>query len=87
MTKINWKVRLKNKVFWATAIPTVLLLIHQILRMFGVEFDYIGLSEELMDIFNTAFILLGLVGIVNDPTTSGFEDSEQAMEYDKPKGE
>ena len=87
MTKINWKVRLKNRMFWATAIPTLMLLVYQVLKIFGIDFDYIGLSEQIMEIFGTVFILLGLAGIVNDPTTSGFSDSDQAMTYEKPKGE
>ena len=35
--KINWTVRLKNKTFWLTAIPALLLLGSQILALFGVS--------------------------------------------------
>lgn len=87
MTKINWKVRLKNRMFWATMIPALILLVYQVLKMFGIDFDYVGLSEQIMEIFSTVFLILGLAGIVNDPTTSGFSDSEQALTYEKPKGE
>ena len=31
--------------------------------------------------------LLVLLGVVNDPTTAGFKDSEKALAYDKPKEE
>ena len=31
------------------------------------------------------FLLLAILGIVNDPTTAGTSDSAQAMTYQKPK--
>lgn len=82
---INWKVRLKNKTFWLTAVPAVLLLASQVLRLFGVEWDYSGLAEQLTAIVGTSFAILALLGVVNDPTTQGVADSEQAMTYEAPK--
>ena len=87
MGKINWKVRLKNKMFWLTLIPALIMLAYLVLKLFGIEFDYVGLTDQVMEIFGTLFAILGLIGIVNDPTTSGLSDSEQALTYDKPKGE
>ena len=83
--KINWKVRVKNKVFWLTLIPLALLLIQQVLTLFGIDFDYTIISEQLLAIVGTVFAILGLIGIVNDPTTAGVSDSDRAMEYDKPQ--
>ena len=37
---INWKVRIKNKTFWLSLIPTVLVLIQLVMRTFGVELDF-----------------------------------------------
>ena len=71
---INWRVRLKNKTFWLTAVPAALLLISQILKLFGVEWDYTGLAEQLTAIAGTIFAILALLGVVNDPTTSGVSD-------------
>ena len=82
---INWKVRLKNKTFWLTAVPAVLLLASQVLRLFGVEWDYSGLAEQLTAIVGTSFAILALLGVVNDPTIQGVADSEQAMTYEAPK--
>ena len=82
---INWKVRLKNKTFWLTAVPAVLLLASQILKLFGVEWDYTGLSEQLTAIVGTIFAILALLGVVNDPTTQGVGDSQQALTYETPK--
>lgn len=82
---INWKVRLKNKTFWLTAVPAVLLLISQVLKLLGVEWDYTGLAEQLTAIVGTIFAILALMGVVNDPTTQGVGDSRQALDYDRPK--
>jgi phi LC3 family holin len=73
--KINWKVRLKNKYFWFAAIPVLLLLIKQILELFGVSLDLSGIEGQLLDIVETVFIGLALAGVVVDPTTAGIFDS------------
>ena len=83
--KINWKVRLKNKNFWITLIPTVLLLVQPILALLGVEIDLGEVGNALLAIVDGVFVLLALLGIVTDPTTNGISDSEQAMTYEKPK--
>lgn len=85
MKKINWKVRLANKSFWVAIIPAVLLLSQQILKVFGVDFDYTQISSELVAIVGTVFVVLSILGIVVDPTTKGIKDSEQALTYTKPK--
>ena len=36
---INWKVRIKNKVFWVSFIPAVLLLIQAIAAIFDYVLD------------------------------------------------
>ena len=84
--KINWDVRIKNKTFWIAFIPAVLLLVQQVCAIFGVAIDIAGLSEQLLGIVGTVFVILALLGIVTDPTTKGVSDSDQAMTYDKPKG-
>ena len=83
--KINWTVRIKNKAFWVTIIPAVLLLAQQICAMFGVELNIAGVSNQLVSIVGTVFGILTLIGVVNDPTTSGMSDSKQAMTYEVPK--
>ena len=83
--KINWTVRIKNKLFWVAIIPAVLLLVKQICALFGVTLEIAGLSEQLTDIIGTVFSVLALLGVVVDPTTSGASDSEQALTYTEPK--
>lgn len=83
--KINWKVRLKNKYFWLALIPALLLLVQQVLGVFGVPLDASELQEQLIAIVGTVFTLLALVGVVNDPTTEGISDSNNALSYTEPK--
>ena len=82
---INWKVRIKNKTFWLSLIPTVLVLIQLVMRTFGVELDFGDVGNNLIAIVNTVFVLLGILGVVVDPTTVGITDSSQAMTYTEPK--
>lgn len=83
---INWKVRLKNKTFWITAIPALLLVITSVLKIFGVDIDLTSLNDQLIDVVFAVFSLLAALGVVTDHTTEGFGDSEQALEYEIPKG-
>ena len=82
---INWKVCIKNKAFWLSIIPALLLLAQQICALFGVTIEVDGLGEQLVSIAGTVFAILAIVGVVNDPTTAKLSDSAQAMSYDKPK--
>lgn len=82
---INWAVRFKNKQFWISFIPAVLLLVQVVAAVFGFELDLGDLGNRLLDVANALFAVLALLGIVTDPTTSGVSDSAQALTYDKPK--
>lgn len=85
MTKINWVVRFKNKAFWLSLIPAVLLLIQVIAEPFGYNWDFVVLNTQLAAIVNALFAVLSILGVVVDPTTSGISDSDQAMDYLLPK--
>ena len=84
MDKINWKVRIKNKVFWIALIPAVLLLIQTGCSVFGVELDFGNLQDKLLAVVNALFAVLVILGIVADPTTEGLGDSKRAMSYEEP---
>lgn len=83
--KINWKVRIKNKNFWITAIPAAVLLVQAILAVFGVTIDAGEIGNKLLIVVDAAFALLVGLGVLIDPTTAGLSDSEQAMTYQTPK--
>lgn len=84
---VNWTVRVKNKTFWLTLIPAVLLLAQVVAAVFGVTLELGGLGDKLLDVVNALFAVLAILGVVTDPTTAGVKDSAQAMTYTKPKGE
>ena len=82
---INWKVRLKNKLFWLSMIPALLLLAQVVAGIFGFTLELEGLQAKLLDLVNAVFAVLTLLGVVADPTTEGISDSKLALSYDEPK--
>ena len=82
---INWKVRLKNKNFWISLIPALLLLIQAVAYVFGFTLDLSELGDKILAVVNALFTVLAILGIVTDPTTDGVSDSALAMMYDEPK--
>ena len=82
---INWKVRIKNKAFWVSLIPAVLLLFQVIAAVFGYTLDLGDLGNKLLAVVNALFAVLAILGVVTDPTTAGVGDSTQALTYTEPK--
>lgn len=92
---INWKVRIRNPLFWVQVLLAVLM---PILAYMGLTVEDLTswtiLGETLMEAVKNPYVL-GLVVVsvwnaVNDPTTEGMGDSELAKSYIKPhsdKGE
>lgn len=76
--KINWKLRLQSKFFWVALISLIVLLTQQL------GFDIFPKNWE--EVLNTVLSILILLGVINDPTTAGLNDSKQAMDYLRPKG-
>lgn len=85
--KVNWLVRIKNKTFWITLIPALVLLIQVVADTLGYRLDLGELGNKLIEVINALFTVLAILGIVTDPTTSGLSDSKQALTYTKPKKE
>lgn len=81
---INFTARIKNKTFWLTLIPAVLLLVQVCAAPFGYQWDFGVLNEQLAAIVNALFAVLAILGVVVDPTTAGVGDSKRAMAYEKP---
>lgn len=82
--KINWLVRVKNRAFWLSAIPALLLVIQAIAAVFNVQIDLGDLGQKLLYVVNAVFAFLTILGIVTDPTTEGLGDSDRAMTYTEP---
>lgn len=85
MSNINWIVRIKNKNFWISLIPAVLLLVQVVAAVFGFTLELGELGDKLLAVVNALFAVLTILGIVTDPTTAGIGDSKLAMTYTKPK--
>ena len=82
---INFTARIKNKTFWLTLIPAVLLLVQVVAAPFGYQWDFGVMNDQLAAIINALFAVLAILGIVTDPTTAGVSDSKLALSYDEPK--
>lgn len=85
MDKINWKVRILNKTFWLTLVPALALLLQTFLAVFNVRLELGETIDKLLVFINALFVVLVIVGVVNDPTTAGLSDSERALTYTEPK--
>ncbi|MBE5884404.1 MAG: phage holin [Lachnospiraceae bacterium] len=62
-----------------------LLLAQAVATVFGYTFDFGEIGSKLIDVVNALFVVLAIIGVVNDPTTSGISDSRQALTYEAPK--
>ena len=78
MKNINWKLRFKNKATLLAIAGTLILLAQQL----GLK-----LPDNIADVVNTFLTLLVLLGVINDPTTEGVSDSQNALTYAEPKKE
>lgn len=82
---INWTVRFRNKQFWLSIIPAVLLLVQVVAGVFGYQLNLGKLGDQLLSVVNAVFGVLTILGVVIDPTTKGINDSDQALSYIHPK--
>lgn len=78
---INWKIRLQSKTFLSSMVALLLVLANQIAAIFGA--DITVYNDQITNLTETVFAILGLIGVVHDPTTKGLSDSERAMNYTK----
>ena len=80
--KLNWKVRFKNAVWLTSFIMAVLSFIYTILGMFDI---YPSITQDQIGkVIHAVITFLSLTGILIDPTTAGFGDSQRALSYDEP---
>ena len=77
--KINWKVRFKNKIWLSAFIGAIVVFAFTMCRLFGVEtpLDEYDVTRTVEAILTT----LVLIGVLQDPTTPGVNDSDLAMTY------
>ena len=82
MSKINWKVRFRNKLWLGSFLSLIVSFVYSMLSLFDVFPD---LTENtVLELLNQILTFLGLIGVLVDPTTAGIGDSERALAYEVP---
>ncbi|WP_262316681.1 phage holin family protein [Lacticaseibacillus parakribbianus] len=92
MTKINWKARVQNPVWW---VQIVLAIFLPVLAYFGLDGKDMSTWKAFFDLlwraFSNPYVVAMMLGsawsAINDPTTAGVSDSMQALGYTAPKKE
>ena len=80
--QINWRVRFQNKTFLTGLISLVVVFIYDLLQL--LEIAPAVTQSAVMQVAEGILTILGMVGVIADPTTAGVADSKQAMTYDAP---
>lgn len=80
--KINWKVRFKNKIWLGSFLSLIVSFVYSLLGLFDI-FPEVT-QNNVLEMMNQVLKILGLIGVLVDPTTAGLGDSERAMGYAEP---
>ena len=81
--QINWKVRFQNKTFLTGLISLVVVFIYDLLQL--LEIAPAVTQSAVMQVAEGILTILGMLGVIADPTTAGLSDSKQALTYTSPK--
>ena len=80
--KVNWKVRVKNKVWLTSFFAAILTFVYTMLGLFDIYPEVT--KNDVGEIINSILMFLSLMGVIVDPTTAGLSDSLRAMGYEVP---
>ena len=84
--KINFLVRAKNPWFWIGLVGVVLTAMGispETLTSWGAVIE--AVKELVTNPFLLGSVIVALLGVLNDPTTAGLGDTNQAMGYKEPR--
>ena len=89
---INWKVRIKNPLFWVQIVMSILL---PILGYMGLTVEDLtswsvlgnALLQALYNPYVLGLVVVSVFNAITDPTTKGVSDSATALTYTEPKEE
>lgn len=89
MKQINWKIRIKNPVFWVQVLGGVLLTALSYNSMQPQDLtSWNGVISLFKGVITNPYLLALCLynawSAINDPTTSGVRDSTKALYYDAP---
>lgn len=83
--KINIPVRIRNPWFWVGLLSVILTAVGVDPQSFtSWEAVWNGIISTLNNPVQLGAVVVAVLGVFIDPTTSGLTDSDRAMEYDKP---
>ena len=86
---MNWKVRLRNPVFWVQIVVSAFAAVLAYAGLTAAAlttWESVGalLCYAVLNPFSLFLVLSSVWNAVNDPTTKGVADSERARSYDTP---
>ena len=80
---INWKIRFQNKTFLTGLISLMVVFIYDLLQL--LEIAPAVTQSAVMQVAEGILTILGMLGVIADPTAAGLSDSKQALTYTSPK--
>lgn len=79
---INWKIRFQNKAWLTAFLAFVVSTIYTALGIFDIAPAVT--QDSVLQVISAVLQVLGLLGVIADPTTPGLSDSDRAMNYVEP---
>lgn len=77
MKNLNLKVRLRNKTFVISMLSVVVAFVYQVLGILGIVASVS--QDKVINILVFIINILAGFGVLVDPTTDGFKDSDRVL--------
>ena len=84
---INWKVRMRNPMFWAQILLSVIMPILAYLGLTAEDLSSWSVLGEVLIKAVSSLVIVSVYNAITDPTTTGFTDSKRALTYDTPNSD
>lgn len=77
MKNLNLKVRLRNKTFVISMLSVIVAFVYQVLGLLGIVASVS--QDKVINILMFIINILAGFGVLVDPTTDGFKDSDRVL--------
>lgn len=77
MKNLNLKVRLRNKTFVISMLSVIVAFVYQVLGLLGIVASIS--QDKVINILMFIINILAGFGVLVDPTTDGFKDSDRVL--------
>lgn len=77
MKGLNLKIRLRNKTFVVSMLSVIIAFIYQVLGLLGIVTSVS--QDKVINILMFIINILAGFGVLVDPTTDGFKDSDRVL--------